>query len=91
MEDFNLPQSVMVLMAMVVIPWLVHLTRMSYKNQEAISINTVNDANVNREFQEIKESIEKMSSESRNSFDKIEKRLDQFIVQEISLLKGLIK
>lgn len=90
MPDLLIPGWALYLIAGLVI-WMAWLTFKTFSNEQAIAINTTNDANVGREFKEIKEGIEKMSTETKQGFDKINNRLDIFMGNEITLLKGLIK
>lgn len=73
------------------IAWLVWLTLGYYQNKQAIAVNTTNDENVVKKFDDIDQKINDMKSDFKEWCNKLESKFDQFIITENSVLKELLK
>lgn len=90
MNDITIPGWALGIMGGILIPWMIFLTRGFYKNQEAIAINTANDLKNGEELEKIYDKINESKKELQSSFDKLERKIDLFMVNEITLLKQMI-
>lgn len=70
--------------------WLIFLTKQMYSNQEKIAINTANDKKVSEELDKIYAKVDQTKNELQGSFDKLERKIDLFMINEITLLKQMI-
>lgn len=90
MNDLLIPGWAVYLMAGFIF-WMVWLTLQTLSNKQAIAVNNTNDANVGNAIKDINQSIQTLTTDTKQGFEKINGRLDVFMGNEIQLLKGLIK
>ena len=72
------------------IGWLSWLTIGYYQNRQDILVNTTNDANVVKRFEEIDKKMTEMKNDFKQWCEKLESKFDQFIIQENILMKDLM-
>lgn len=93
MNDLTIPGWAVITFTAVgggLIGWLIWLTKTTFANQEKIAVNTANDQKVGEELEKIYTKVNETKSELQNSFDKMERKIDLFMVNEITLLKQMI-
>lgn len=72
------------------IPWAIWITTKVFESEKEIALNTANDEKVNEDLQRIYDIIDESNKTTKERFDKIESKIDQFFNQEINLLKQLV-
>jgi hypothetical protein len=72
------------------IAWLVWLTLKTFSNEKDISVNKANDATVQKELDKIYKALGSMEVSFKLSFERIDKKFDTFLAQEITFLKDRV-
>lgn len=73
---------------MIMLGWLVWLTKEVYANKETIAINTAHDLQVQRELEKIYKAVDELKESFSADIKSISAKLDTFIAAEINLLKN---
>lgn len=77
MENLTLP---LITLISPLVGWLIWLTIKTFANDKAIAVNTSNDAQVNRQIEEVKtdmeKRIDKFETHVNAQFDKVFKKID---------------
>lgn len=89
---------------LIAVPWAIWITRQAFKNDKDIAVNTANDAKVEQELTKINILITESKNDTNARFDKIDNRfqkldekLDQFLIQgtiflsrEVEFMKNIM-
>lgn len=76
---------------MMLIAWLIFLTKTIYENKQAIAINSAHDAQVSRELQQIHEAIDNVKTSFTSDLKDLNQKLDMFLNREMNFLKELAR
>lgn len=87
MQDIVLPGWAAIVFGVIILPWMVWLTLMVLSNDKAIAVNTNTDKHVADELQKIYDLIEKKGTETKEMFDKLERKFDMFVQMESRFFK----
>jgi cell division protein FtsB len=70
-----------------IISWLLWLTFNTFRNKQAIAVNDVTNSKVYSELEKIYDSMATGNKELSSRMDKLDDKLDRFMMSELSLLK----
>lgn len=73
------------------VSWLIWLTVAVFNNREAIAVNSKNDENVTKEFEDINKKIDSLKSDFKEWFTMLNSKLDLYIKNENDFLKDMLK
>lgn len=76
---------------MILIGWLVFLTKAIYENKQSIAINSAHDAQVSRELQQIHDAIDNVKTSFTSDLKDLNQKLDMFLNREMNFLKELAR
>lgn len=88
-SDITIPSWAVAIIP-VLITWMALLTVWTFRNREAIAVNSATDQKVSDELDKIYKAVDDNKNSLNHSIEKLETKLDSFLAQEMSFLKSII-
>lgn len=90
MNDVTIPGWVIWVLIGSILPWLIWLTKDSYKNKQDIAVNTANDLKHAEDLEKVYRTIQQSEGRLKESFKRLEERVDTLIANEMTILKEIV-